>query len=1117
MLKKLCGKKGIALLGLTAVFALTAGLGAAFLPRSSARAAGEPTVDLDFTTDDGGVFEEHNGTSWTVEKGVYHASTASAITKTKEKFDLSETIYFSFDFYVTAAPFDVYFTPDLANGGYNFGGGFGVHVFSSSFKTLTVNGYMDLGAWIGDNTTYYVDGKAHNMKIAVTSEGFSVFVDNTSVSFGTNKGSLSVIPFEGITGLDSGNQPITGFNETKQAQVCFKAADTTSYIDNFKVSNTDIDYVPPVQPEIPEEPIDLDFAADDGGVFEEQAFGGWVVGNGAYHPAQAATSEGKSIAKTKRSFDLTKPLTISFDFYAETPNFDVFLAPAFGWNEGDGFTVRVCFNTADADRLNICTAIDGQGYLGDYVGKFSGGNASHNMKIDFDGTAFSVYMDGAETPVEFNNGAGTSISLEKLAKLNEEKKAFIFLRATETASYIDNFKVTFPSAQPEPPEPPTPTDPIDLDFESDDGGKFTATGDTSGWTVKEGKYYPAANFAATYLSQAIDLTTTTYISFDFFVDHGSFDQAEGFFSAALLPDASDIRSGFGIHCYYSYGAAVLTVNGAGLDKNVWIQDYMFNWDDGKVHNLKLEFTGKSAYFWIDNTAVTNGSGTTEFTNTIAGDTAYFALQAASADCFIDNFKVSPEDIEYVAPVQPDLPEPPEPSAEPIKLDFTAKADGEKFAVAGAGGWTVDGGKFYPAQDYGATYLIQPIDLTKTTYISFDFLAAKGTFDPSIAQFNIALLPNISDLTSGFGIHCYYYEGASQVLTINSGGLEKLGWIADYPFDWNDNREHDLMMRFGDGTGSFRIDNTLIAAEGTTEFSNPISGNTAYLAIQGYSAMSSIDNFELSFEPIEYVAPEELPTLQPCRDEFTEDAGNFVVGGNDGWQVSDGAFAPARAWSATQYKHRIPLTGECTITFDFVSKGEQDGSPVAGAQFNFGLVRGPAAADGTGVPSTALALHLYREASVQLRLSNFFGDVTSRQIADPVVHDYFDGEVHRVKLVVNSGTISVVIDNEVLFRGIPLDMDAAYFTVQSSTADTRIDNFSLTAGGGFPRDARRLERHLFPAARNARKQRAGGIQGKARFDAEHGCDRVRRGRGGDARGARDGARCHAKTQILISEE
>ncbi len=110
---------------------------------------------------------------------------------------------------------------------------------------------------------------------------------------------------------------------SESAQVIFRAADTESYIDNFKVSSSDIPYVAPEQPEQPEEKLteaSLDFESDDGGVFTAHSDGGWQVVDGKYSPAAAS-----AITKSVNKIDVTGTVYLSFDFYAASAPFDFVL------------------------------------------------------------------------------------------------------------------------------------------------------------------------------------------------------------------------------------------------------------------------------------------------------------------------------------------------------------------------------------------------------------------------------------------------------------------------------------------------------------------------------------------------------------------------------------------------------------------------------------------------------------------------------------------------------------------------------------------------------------------------------------------------------------------------
>ncbi len=633
------------LIALCAVcFAATMGTGM-LLTANASDTLGTTTVD--FTTDDGGVFTAHSGGGWVVDDGKYRPAAASAITKTSKKLDVTGTTYVSFDFYAASAPFDFVLLPDIDNG---WSGGLGFHLYSDA---ITVNNNVDRNGWIGDCTAYtssLVDGEVHTLKMKIADGKASFYVDGATEAVSFNSGALTEIDLVATEGENARSL-------SDSAQLIFRAADTTSYIDNFKVSDSDIPYVAPEQPEEPEEPEEkltsasLDFATDDGGVFTAHSGGGWAVSGGKYIPAAAS-----AITKTSKKLDVTGTVYVSFDFYATSAPFDFVLLSNIdnGWSGGLGFHLY-------SDYVVVNNNVDRNGWIGDCAG-YAGAlvdEQAHNLKMKIADGKASFYVDGATEAVSFNGGALTEIDLvatEGENARNLSKSAQIIFRAADTTSYIDNFKVSdsdIPYVAPEQPaDLAEKLTSADLDFATDDGGVFTAHSG-GGWVVDDGKYRPAAAGAIIKSSKKLDITGSTYVSFDFCATSAPFD-------FVLLPNINvGFGGGLGFHLY----DGLVTVNN-NLDRNGWIGDCTVFPDalaDGEVHNLLIKIVDGKASFYVDGAAEAvsfNSGALTEIDLVATGgenarnlsNSAQIIFRAADTTSYIDNFKVSDSDPTYVPPL-----------------------------------------------------------------------------------------------------------------------------------------------------------------------------------------------------------------------------------------------------------------------------------------------------------------------------------------------------------------------------------------------------------------------------------------------------------------------------------
>ena len=560
-----------------------------------------------------------------------------------------------------------------------------------------------------------------------------------------------------------------------------------------------------------------------------------------------------------------------------------------------------------------------------------------------------------------------------------------------------------------------------LDFDENDGGAF-AEHSFGGWIAENGVYRPKQSGAITKTKNTIDLGATRFISFDFCTDAFPFDV---FFTENL----NTSWRGIGAHLYSNAGG-VFTVN-KNLDQNEWLGDYVGNFADGRAHNLKIKIADSFISFYMDGSEkplAFNGGAVTSFPldiETLSGK-AEIVFRAASERSYIDNFIVSATDIPYVAPVQPSN------GYTELFVDFSDVAPNQYFEPEfESAGWRADGGKFYPAASWATVKTIQPINLEKTTYIAFDFFAAVNNKNKAESQFNAAFLPDF-DSQDGFGIHAYY-SGETPVITANES-LSRNKWLADCIFSWDDGKEHNLKIKVGEGKVSYYIDGTIITfADGRTEFDIPVSEKEAYLAFQSTETMSCIDNFTVSESDVAYTAPAPYADFEEFETEFRDDNG-FVACGNGGWIAKDGAFFPASPWATAQYSEIIPLGGEKTIKFDFSAK--EDGN---GSQFNVGLVKEKSS--GGVVPSSGVTLHLYKPQSVQFNISYWFGN-PFETTADSSVRNFFDGQIHSVKIVIKDGRVSVAVDNEVIFKNVAVNAEAGYLTVQSMSTDTKIQSLSI---------------------------------------------------------------------------
>ncbi len=558
-----------------------------------------------------------------------------------------------------------------------------------------------------------------------------------------------------------------------------------------------------------------------------------------------------------------------------------------------------------------------------------------------------------------------------------------------------------------------------VDFTTDDGGVFTAHSN-GGWTATDGKYMPAAASAITKTAKGLDLTGTIYVSFDFYATGTPFD-------FVLLPDIdSGWSGGLGFHLYPD----VITVNN-NLDRNGWIGDctaYPNALMDGKAHNVKMKIANGKASFYVDGetTPVSfNGGAFTEIElssaaiGTSLGNSAQIIFRAADTESYIDNFKVSTSDIEYVAPEQSDN------SYTELSLSFSDSMDPTYFSSVG-NGFRVDGGKYYPSQKNGTVYLNQAISTTGTTYIAFEYYAAQN------ARFTVAYLSDQTGAGNGLGFHnALVSETANLVLT---EGLALENYTAQQPFAWDDGKVHSIKLKVSEGKISYYADGELVDFGGDlgTELTIPFD-EEGYLFFTASSTMAWIDNLVVSASDIPYVAPtQDTPTFEEMETDFADNS-LFGAAGNGGWVAEDNSLIPANAWSTAYLTNKIPLISEKTISVDFAVSGG------ASTQLNIGFRTESAEGVFSGI-----SLHFYKltNTTEDLRLSYWFGNPFDTVEEIYSGKNFMDGNVHNLKLIVKDNRLSVLVDGELAFREFAINAQAGYFTVQSSVKEARISNLKL---------------------------------------------------------------------------
>lgn len=574
-------------------------------------------------------------------------------------------------------------------------------------------------------------------------------------------------------------------------------------------------------------------------------------------------------------------------------------------------------------------------------------------------------------------------------------------------------------------------DEITVDFATNDGDIFTEYSG-GGWTVKNGKYYPANASAITKTAKDIDLTGTTCVSFDFYATSAPFD-------FVLLTDINNGWSGgLGFHLYQS-PYQTITVNN-NVDQVGWIGDctvYANALVDRRAHNLKIKIADGKASFYVDGetTAVGfNGGALTEIElssatlGTSLGESAQIIFRAADTTSYIDNFKVSNSDIDYVAPEQSDD------SYTELSLNFSDNKHASYFSGVGTDGFRIDGGRYYPKVDAEKTILAQAVQKDRTTYIAFEYYIAKNSkAEEENTYFTVAYLPDKEGEGVGVGLHNVFIDGQASV-TVNEG-IATNGYFGKKVFAWNDGKVHSVKIKISEGRISYYLDGETVdfGGETGTEISVPFE-NKGYLFFTASNTMSWIDNVVVSSDDIPYVpaTQDDTPAFTEIETDF-EDASLFTADGNGGWIASENSLKPAKDWAVTYLANKIPFAEAKTIAVDFTVSGGQ------GTQLNIGF----RTEIGEGI-SSGVSLHFYKPTSdnQQLTLSYWFGNPFETTQAIYTEKGFIDGEKHTLKMIIKENTLAVIIDGTIVFKDFAMNSPAGYFTVQSSVAEASLSNLKI---------------------------------------------------------------------------
>ena len=602
-------RKKLLLLALTAGCAVTAFAGVNAEKVAAYTADAEATeIVYDFETETQTDMTEMALGGWTVVDGKYHPSQAGALYNASafrltDPFDLTGTKYISMDFYTTAKTFDIGFLDTAAAN--MWGNALFIHLpFSDG--NIGVNSYVDCtaGTYYGGSTIKVMDGLPHNIKLVISEGKISYVLDGE--------------PFVCNNGVAEFNAP------SNSAYLLIRAVGTESYIDNLIISDTDIEYVPPVIDNSYEE-AELDFSQELDGAkyFKTLDVNGWAVKDGVFSPEYMPWSS----TYLTQPIDLREEKYISFDFLAIKDNGDetqsqfnvMFLSNL------DKYTCAGaihCFMETSTPVVTVNKAMGKDRWVGTSSFDWTDGKY-HNLMIIIKDNQMQFEIDG-ESVVD--NVLKNPIVLE-IDSTDLEKEIYFGLQATNVMTRIDNFKIknTYTEYVAPVPEEEITFEELSKDFAAGEATGFVQYNDSTNWAVNaDGKLAPINNWSKAYFDQAIPLTEEKTLTVTFKLSEANSGHQ---FTIGL---STDKNSYYGLYVIFYQGSLLLNY---GTAPQVRLIDQTSNvWFDNAEHTLKMIVKNNKVAVLIDGEVI--------FKDVQAAmRKGYFTVQSSlTADC-IDNLTI----------------------------------------------------------------------------------------------------------------------------------------------------------------------------------------------------------------------------------------------------------------------------------------------------------------------------------------------------------------------------------------------------------------------------------------------------------------------------------------------
>jgi len=985
----------------------------------------ETVVDVDFTDKtDLNDFTTMALNGWTGGNGKYHPVDAGAMynasaTKYNTAIDLTGTKYISFDFYSTAATFDVGLLDTAA--GNIWGNALFIHLpFSDG--TIGVNDYVDCtaGNYLGGNAANLMDGNAHTMEIFVADSKVSYTIDGSIV--------------------------LEGFNiPANEAYLVFRAVGTESYIDNLYIA----DSVPNKN--------GYDFESIvEGNDFEAAlSSAGWSVVKGEF-----VANQNWATTQYKKALDLTKEQEITFDVYLTSADSDKQfnvgffseenLAMVSSANSGKTYSL--------GSTLFLGSSFTRNHWIVDVVATLYN-NTWHSVKITVADRKLAIAVDG--------------VAYDTLTTDIPADRAYMLIQSTNTANAMDNLKIKGEETTAPPVEPPVigVLEDIALDFEdTTDADVFLAYGGSTGWSVADGVFKPNADWATVNTGKLLDLTKDQQITFDVYLSSSEASNIHRQFNIGFFETTNadtNTQAGSGVN--YSLGATMFY--GSSFGRTQWVADVAADLYNDTIHSVKVIVKEGKLSVSVDGVAYDT------LTTDIPAESVFLLLQSTSTATYVDNFNIGEivEDVPEVNPYEGIFenygssagwsyvnkkfaPNAAWSVTNTVNtIDFTknqeitfdvylTSSDNDKQFNVGFFETKVEETNMQP--NTGLTF-----SFGTTIWVSTNFgrqggasECVKNYYTDGLHNVKITVIDKQISLTVDNELLYFLTNGEAYTptLTVDSAYLlmqatSTQTYIENYQVKEVVATSKTYTVTFQNWDGSVLqsteiLEGRIPVYEGATpvkaadtEYTYTFKGwDKEIVAVTGEAVY--VAQFEATAIPT-------VETVDELQVDFADETQteNFTAIANEGWKLKDGKYYPAQAGalynaSAFQLTKAIDLTVTKYISMDFYATGKT---------FDIGFLDVSA----VNMWGNALFIHIpFADGTIGV---NTYVDCTVGQYLGGSAINVMDGVEHNLKIVVQNEKVSYVLDGVTILEGYDIPSQKAYLVVRAVGEESYIDNLTIS--------------------------------------------------------------------------